>query len=1141
MSKCDDLFQERQRLIKERSENDADLTRLRNISASKFPDDDELAKDLTGKFKDDLKNIQNDPDFKKAVDDPGSAEVNIPKNQPNNFLQMARTQPKEIIEKWGSYSQALLQAGRRVRPQDFTFLNYNVNNAAQEISETLQGDISKDGVMRFIERNSMPFNGLVDNTLRLRGTYQIGRKVFIENAEEIMDFMQRTNVPTELPADLLDRTIDTYKIALMTERSYDFVRNTWSKMGKAMQGPGFEDMDLDLVMKGVSEGPINLNNIPTVQAAREMEPEDFLEGSPIAKIMEAADLFKSNRKAAMQQLELTLSNLRIQGFDVFKIYDPNTYHDELARLTNLHFKDQQLFNLRTQGLNIGSNAILAIAGPTRKMYENMLYVPYGTPLMNRKDEYVYVLQSHFDGLGKALSAFRASGKEVFMDAFRNRSLHYAGNIDSYGKYFKTDQQRLQELKVMLHDSPKTPGEKRRALLNPRIPMRKMGAWIKLRMYEMTNDNFWLSPGLQLLQSVDNVSGFFYHNYSVRFDILMDARRNGVQLGLTDINGDLDPVKIDKYVAERMEAQFYSHQVTEEMIKDYRRLKSFDPELASDADIADYIREDMIAKTYGAPVLSEPEARAAAKFSDELRFQNKPENKVSKVIYEAGMGLKRNPVIDQMFPYMQAPFMGTSMDYSWTGIPYVMNRLNWDRMSDAQRRRANADFMMASTVWMAWISLSATDNIVGNGPPDYMWRERQEWLAELKAKGQRPNSIAGIPMVGGLPVISSIFLLEDARYAWQHANVSENDFLNLGNALFTVLVGDLSRKTAVGNVRQVLELAFNPERSNPGNYFGYMAAGMSPFAGAIREGERLSGAKQSQIYREREWSKEEETIFEPGVVEKAERFVRNEIMYKLYPGSAFFGGKFKERDWLGTKIRLAWGENFNRYVQHRFTPRQHPNDKVYAELNKLDLLDPPGPLVNKTLEGVPMSDDLQQLYNHTYGTIEGDSNSANQLIKGTMNINPKIEESVVTDDGQLIIAKNEENGLPYNSILEEHVVYTEKDAKRKLIPDGKKVGDGKTALEAFRSLMSDPRYEDLQKNKATTTYFEVQDKGEKERKAEMPYILMQKIKHYYRDLATNSLRVSNEPAAIKWKQRAETFKEISLMKENEEREVLEELF
>jgi len=52
---------------------------------------------------------------------------------------------------------------------------------------------------------------------------------------------------------------------------------------------------------------------------------------------------------------------------------------------------------------------------------------------------------------------------------------------------------------------------------------------------------------------------------------------------------------------------------------------------------------------------------------------------------------------------------------------------------------------------------------------------------------------------------------------------------------------------------------------------------------------------------------------------------------------------------------------------------------------------------------------------------------------------------------------------------------------------------------------------------------------------MPYMLMQRIKHYYRDLATNNLRVSNEPAAIQWKQRAETFQEISLMKANQDTE------
>ena len=41
---------------------------------------------------------------------------------------------------------------------------------------------------------------------------------------------------------------------------------------------------------------------------------------------------------------------------------------------------------------------------------------------------------------------------------------------------------------------------------------------------------------------------------------------------------------------------------------------------------------------------------------------------------------------------------------------------------------------------------------------------------------------------------------------------------------------------------------------------------------------------------------------------------------------------------------------------------HPNDKVYAELKQLKLLDPPNPLLKKTLEGVPMSDDLQKEFN-----------------------------------------------------------------------------------------------------------------------------------------------------------------------------------
>ena len=59
MSSCDELFQERQRLIREKAKNDADLARIRGIQQSNLPPDDALKKDLSGKFGDDMQEIQD--------------------------------------------------------------------------------------------------------------------------------------------------------------------------------------------------------------------------------------------------------------------------------------------------------------------------------------------------------------------------------------------------------------------------------------------------------------------------------------------------------------------------------------------------------------------------------------------------------------------------------------------------------------------------------------------------------------------------------------------------------------------------------------------------------------------------------------------------------------------------------------------------------------------------------------------------------------------------------------------------------------------------------------------------------------------------------------------------------------------------
>ena len=57
-----------------------------------------------------------------------------------------------------------------------------------------------------------------------------------------------------------------------------------------------------------------------------------------------------------------------------------------------------------------------------------------------------------------------------------------------------------------------------------------------------------------------------------------------------------------------------------------------------------------------------------------------------------------------------------------------------------------------------------------------------------------------------------------------------------------------------------------------------------------------------------------------------------------------------------------------YLEHRFFPHLHPNEKVYAELQMLELLEPPNPLLRKRLMDVPMDDDLQKEFNDTYRSI-----------------------------------------------------------------------------------------------------------------------------------------------------------------------------
>ncbi len=722
MASCDDLYQERQDLIKGKNKIEQDLTRIKRLQSSQVPDDEAIKNEMAGGFSDDYENLQKDGTIDDLIKDTyneakADPEVNIPAGQPTNFAQLIRHAPDKIVRDWALISKAFQLSGQRMMPDQWKFLSADVNRAANEMSETLQGSMSPKQIISLMEKDADSFNTAVEKTLRIRAFYQVSHKAFLDIMDDFEKFMA-THEATKVPDDLRLKAIDTYKVALMSERQYDFIRNTWSRQGKAMQGGGFLDLELDIASDSISRSADESIDTKTVQEVRDMRPEDFGEESPIARLLSAADTFRTNKAEGLRQLELEIKTANIKGSDPFKIYDPSTWKDRMHRMVNVLAKDSQLWNLRTQGLNVGSNAVMALYGPARKLHEGAMYRPHGTSLM---DGYYDEFQALFRGYGAATKALWGSGKEVWLDAWSNKSLHYAGQVDTYGKYFKSVDQQVQELEMLRDWMPKNKFRKALRNFNPEHLRRQMHANTRLWLYNKTKKSYFLRPGLTNLAAVDNVSGFFFHHYNLANDLEMRVRRDGVQLGLVDEKGKIDRKLANDWINEQMDEAMYKTEVTEKMRLQYRKEKGFTPDIVGDTEIEDLIREERTAKTYGAPVMNTKESREAAIFSEDMRFQGKPgeKNPGAGVYHGIDYLRKKNWVADIMFPYLQAPFKGASLDFTLTGIGPIADSFrliaNTNEWTPKQAARIKANYIMAAHVYATWGMLSSNGLIVGNGP------------------------------------------------------------------------------------------------------------------------------------------------------------------------------------------------------------------------------------------------------------------------------------------------------------------------------------------------------------------------------------------------------------------------------------------
>lgn len=1145
MASCDDLFQRKLKLDLEKQANDEELARISNIQLNRIPSDDEFRKaqdaaidnlsdpEINAKAAEGAREAELKKQGKKAKP-PG---VNIGQDQPFNFTQMARDMPEQGVRDYAVTMGAALKSGSENLPG---FKESKLASARQR-AETLRDLTDRGDIRSWLKVISDPVPGLagmLDQVMTVRFVNDTANAAYAAQTATIRDWMV-ANPGKAVPPEMKLKGFNNFKLMMLASKHYNLIRSQWGYLGQALQGRGFEgplknfgDLSPDIQeaiakvdadMKGT-----DLDRVAEMQEAADLTFNDLSEEMSFSRVLSAADKNLTDPAAGMEQLMLELNDILVRGPELGQRYDPKKIKYNRFRLGNAFAKDQQLLNERTNFLNVGSNAAMALLGPARtyledvQIFQDSLAVrratnanpvlAWGTELMESSR---LAWQVNWEGYGAAARALRDSGKELFVDAFSRGKYMYTSNVDTYGKNAK----RLDELVAEIEDAGRggtrkgfkqAPGEKILSWVNPERHRRWMHASVRLWMYNATGQEFLLQPGFRSLAAADNTAGFAFFNYKLRHDIEMQARLQGDQLNFeTGKSPEEAQRAMDDWINEQVNESFYSLQPTEKQIIAFRREQGIAPELMSDQGIADMIVDQRVRETYGGAVPgANPYVQSASDFSSEMRFTKPPEDGLGKLAYDAGQRLRQDPRVDLAFPYFQAPFNGTGLDVTMLP-PVAAGRLAL-AMKDGDKvkiRRMKANMAMSGVIFGIWGGLSASKTIIGNGPSDP--EAKRQWRMELEAQGKTPNSIAGIPLPGGFPIFNTMFLMEDIAHNMTYAGASEYDQNKAMNAALGAIAGHLERASALGQVQQLFDIAFGNQQSaggKVGSLAGYTIAGQFPGTGPMRSIERLSNSQQSDLYRDADWTREDELLFSRSDTEKLE----SQLRYWAYNFSGLAGvagGAYKDKDWLGSPIRLQWGASFIDHWKDRFSPKLYPKERVYKVLRQLGALAPPDELISRRLDDIPMDDNLQKEFNDTLGSIRGTTDPAVALknsgvgttwtVKLPGSINFRTVEGITVNQG----SKN--FNLDLSLFLGKHTT-------------------GKTVLEAMKSLTNDPMFLAIENDPEIQSN---QNVPADQRRKQAAVIMVEAVKGYYAHMTKSKFENEQNPSpSVKlWQERLQVLR------------------
>ena len=1082
------------------------------------------------------------------------SSTNIPADQMLPIRQLLGRRDVQTVEDYMNLSQLLIGGQDIVDPAYRVQLNQVMG--PEQVAEMIQrayADVLKpDATLTQLAVDAAPFTSMVNRMTRIRAAFEAFRGNYLARVYEMADTLDAGG---SITGEQRKGLLNAWKLAMAGEAHFDMARRRTGQTLRSLQDdPNIpasildnQDLYLDSPRGDTPEGTVR----DAVEEALLPTPEQVLSGNVhVAQVARAVNDAKTTPQQAAKKLRTLAAAAKVTGLNPKKRFKTEgDFHDYYLRLANGLAKDSMLANTGSQGLNVGSNVSMAIYGPVRQSLENVgMVTAYGTKLT--RSTALEAMQLNWKAYGEALALTRVHAKALWADGFNDGLVVFGGQLDAHKHTpISKDAAKIGHMR-------QDPGLNAKELVEwrelmdapfPRVTgpysayramnyaYGKTQAGLRLYLHEQGGIPVaYLKPGFRPMAAADNVGGYLFRAFKVRNELYMKARFDPE----LNLNG---PEAIERWVDEQFAREFRGISPTDREVRRFRqdnnlgptvpdeevferilqqreeemRLGAFGFEEQLDAFDNPVRAEDATRRVeYGLPDEESALGQLGREFSEEMRFQNRLNNKVMQGFQHA----RGTWWVDQQFPFVQAPLMGTLLDMKLATEPLmgVFGAANWRNMTPRARARAKATWATSALLFSSFIALDAADGdredlVVGNGPP--AGPEREAWLARIRAMGRQPNTVMGVP-VGGFPILNTLMMWRDFKDAFSRAGASKFDQMSVLMGLQQVMTGILLRTPGVGQFRTVMNMMQNTSMGGGQRIAEFLAYQQGSYAipgiGMVRQLARVaSGGARWEGYGDGPASPEERYLqIDEDHLGKVQDMLGGMLARVIGTTPPWMGYATKHTDWLGNPVRLPWGMQWVDALKDYGMPQLWPEAdvKTYGQLDAMGMLEPPAELITRRMDGIAMSGELQAEYVAVRSKLIGSDNPlAEMMILGSL---PTINLPVGFQ-GEL------DNGMRYGS--------TQNLGKVLQVPLGMVAADaikGRTEVEAYRALFADPRWQALMANPETTADTRITDRPPSAVKRTPPAVLVQAVKAYYSQQTRLELKRSSSPAAQDWKGRVE---------------------